>query len=299
MSTIAYNPTLDHAEKVARSIEQMKLAAAMSERYYGKPIMLCYSGGKDSDVLLDVAMHSGVEFEVEHSLTSVDAPETIYHIRDVFSKLRDDGIDAHIAIPRYRDGSRKTMWNLIARKGMPPTRICRYCCGELKEVAGRNRAIATGVRRAESAKRSKRGYATNVSSSRDREQLDFDDVYSLFEDAEHGIEHDSAFISSCKVKGKTMFNPIIEWLDDDVWQHIAENGIEVNPLYAKGNRRIGCIGCPFTGRSGMLDDFERYPRYRDAYLRAFGKMLKRREEVGKPTEWKTAEEVMDWWIGEA
>jgi len=32
------------------------------------------------------------------------------------------------------------------------------------------------------------------------------------------------------------------------------------------------------------------------YLRAFTKMLERREERGRSGSWKTAEDVMNWWI---
>lgn len=290
-----YQPTLDHAQKVERSVEQMKLAGAMSERYYGKPILVCYSGGKDSDVLLDIAKRSGIAFEVQHSLTSVDFPETVRHVKKVFSALKADGIEARIVVPHYRDGRRKTMWNLISRKSLPPTRICRYCCGELKEAAGNHRAIATGVRRAESVARSKRGFAANIHRTKG-EQLEYEDVWSLFNDADHFVEHDSKFLDSCKVQGRTAFNPIIEWLDDDVWQHIEENGIEINPLYAEGKKRVGCIGCPLARRSEREDDFARYPQYRDAYMRAFEKMLEHRKESGKPTEWEDAEDVMNWWM---
>lgn len=31
---------------------------------------------------------------------------------------------------RGKDGTQKTMWNLIVKKKMPPTRFCRYCCAE-------------------------------------------------------------------------------------------------------------------------------------------------------------------------
>ena len=38
------------------------------------------------------------------------------------------------------------MWNLIPKKLMPPTRLVRYCCQELKENNANGRYIATGVR---------------------------------------------------------------------------------------------------------------------------------------------------------
>ena len=51
----------------------------MSKRYYDAPIICTYSGGKDSDVLLDLFIRSGVEFEAHNSHTTVDAPDTVYY----------------------------------------------------------------------------------------------------------------------------------------------------------------------------------------------------------------------------
>jgi phosphoadenosine phosphosulfate reductase len=49
------------------------------------------------------------------------------------------------------------MWNLIPKKGMPPLRIMRYCCSELKEQGGKGRLKITGVRAAESKNRADNG----------------------------------------------------------------------------------------------------------------------------------------------
>lgn len=60
---------------------------------------------------------------------------------------------------------------------------------------------------------------------------------------------------------------------------------------------IGCIGCPMAGTQGMLKEFARYPKYYEAYLRAFERMLQVRRDNGKPyTHWQSAQDVMDWWI---
>ena len=72
--------------------------------------------------------------------------------------------------------------------------------------------------------------------------------------------------------------------------------VEVNPLYADGFNRIGCIGCPFASIAEREREFERWPKYRDAYMRAFAKMLKHRRECGLETQWETPEEVFDWWM---
>lgn len=39
--------------------------------------------------------------------------------------------------------------------------------------------------------------------------------------------------------------------------------------------------------------FHDYPKYKEAYIRAFDKMLKERKET---IGWQSGEEVFDWWL---
>lgn len=114
----------------------------------GTPYYLAYSGGKDSDVVRILAALADVPHEIHHSLTSVDAPETIAYIKTIANVRIDKA--------RFSDGTPKTMWNLIPKKLVPPTRIARWCCSELKEGGGKYRLKITGVRWAESVARSQR-----------------------------------------------------------------------------------------------------------------------------------------------
>lgn len=142
-------------EKINKSYEVLKTAAKVSKTYYHAPLIVTYSGGKDSDVLLKLAMEclDEEDFEVLNNHTTVDAPETVYYIRDKFKKLNEIGIKATIRYPHYEDGRPKTMWSLIVDRQIPPTRLARYCCKELKETTTPNRMKATGVRKAESFNR--------------------------------------------------------------------------------------------------------------------------------------------------
>ena len=63
-----------------RAIERLKIGAEMSEQYYKKPLMITYSGGKDSDICVELAIRSGINFEVHNSHTTADAPETVRYI---------------------------------------------------------------------------------------------------------------------------------------------------------------------------------------------------------------------------
>ena len=271
-------------EKMA--FERLRLGAETSKRMYNAPLLLCYSGGKDSDVLLQLAINSGIDFEVLHNHTTIDAPETVYHIRNTFKKLELQGIKCTIEKPTYK-GERVTMWSLIPMKMFPPTRIVRYCCTVLKERGGRNRAIATGVRRAESIARSKRGIYEDYNSDKKKKIIlnnDNDDKRRWFE--------------RCQKQAKTIINPIVDWNDENIKDYIQSEKIDLNPLYCEGFRRVGCVGCPMAGKHRYVE-FRRYPTYKKAYIHAFDRMLSARIANDKDkTKWQTGYDVFRWWLEE-
>lgn len=142
-------------EKVSQAQRALKLAADMSKSYYGEKLVLTYSGGKDSDVMLDLAVDvlEEKDFEVINSHTGVDAPQTVKHIKKVFKELESKGIQTTIHIPRDENGKQISMRSLIIQYKYPPTRTARYCCKVLKETSVPNRLCALGVRGAESTNR--------------------------------------------------------------------------------------------------------------------------------------------------
>ena len=148
-----------------KAIMRLREAADTSERFYKAPLIVTTSGGKDSSVCVALAEKAGIDFEVMHNHTTVDAPETVYFIRHEFKRLEEKGVKCTVNYPHYK-GERVTMWSLIPQKLMPPTRLVRYCCSILKERGGQGRYITTGVRWAESAARKKnRGIFENGHSN--------------------------------------------------------------------------------------------------------------------------------------
>lgn len=267
--------------------ERLKAASDMSLRLFKQPLVITYSGGKDSDVLLHLAEISGIPFEVLHSLTTADAPETVRHVYDTLKRLEGKGIKCTVDKHVQSDGNRVTMWNLIPRKLMPPTRLARYCCAELKEGGGKGRFIATGVRWAESTARKKnRGTLEVLATTGRKNNLvllnDNDEKRRLFE--------------TCQLKGERVVNPIIDWQEADVLDYAAAEKIRMNPLYCEGFRRVGCIGCPMASSSRIME-FARYPKFKAAYIRAFDKMLARRMAKGKDAHsWRSGVDVFHWWM---
>jgi len=278
-----------HEEKIEKSIQRIVQAYEIATQM-SNTLILAYSGGKDSDVLIDLAIKSGVPFVVQHNHTTVDAPETVYHIRDVFKRLESQGIPTKINFPPEivtTDGkvTRATMWNLIPKKLMPPTRIVRYCCEYFKERRFDNQHIMTGVRWAESVRRKKgRGVHEKLHKQKEKRVIymdENDDAHKLFE--------------ICHKKARAATNPIIDWTTEEIWDYIRQNNIAVNPLYALGYSRVGCIGCPMNTKA--LREFERYPKHKAAYVKAFEQMRLVRERRGLDNagNFQSAETVFRWW----
>nr|DAK83821.1 MAG TPA: phosphoadenosine-phosphosulfate reductase [Caudoviricetes sp.] len=266
------------------AIELLKVASEMPLKLYKQPLVITYSGGKDSDVLLHLAGKAGIPYEALHSLTTADAPETVRHVWATFRRLELQGVPCTIDTHKTQDGRNVTMWNLIPRKLMPPTRLMRYCCTELKEGGGKGRFIATGVRWAESVKRKNRGML-EVQHSDIRKRL------TLMNDND---ESRMAF-ESCQLKGKRVVNPIVGWQEADIWDYVSAEHICMNPLYDCGWKRVGCIGCPMAGKH-RITEFARYPKIKAAYVRAFDRMLAERQKRGLSCNWQTGVDVMHWWM---
>ena len=275
------------SDKEQMAILRLREASEMSLSQYKKPLLITSSGGKDSSVCVELARRAGIPFEVLHNHTTADAPETVYFVRREFARLDAMGVPCKVEYPRYK-GERTSMWALIPQKLMPPTRVVRYCCSVLKERGGQGRFLATGVRWSESIRRrDSRGIFEKSATDPAKRIIlssDKDDKRRLFE--------------HCTAQATRVCNPIIDWVDSDVWDFLLSEKIPVNPLYAEGFSRVGCVGCPMAGKR-RYRDFARWPAYEKLYIRAFDKMLEIRRQRGKlGGSWRsdtTGEDVFHWW----
>ena len=102
-------------------------------------IELSYSGGKDSDVILELAKMAGIPYRAIYKNTTIDPKGTIAHAREM---------GAEVIHPK------KTFFQLVSEKGFP-SRFARFCCSALKEYKICDRAIQ-GIRRSESRKRAEK-----------------------------------------------------------------------------------------------------------------------------------------------
>jgi len=82
------------------------------------------------------------------------------------------------------DRPEKSMWEIIPDRLMPPTRLVRYCCALLKEGGGEGRVVLTGIKKSDSTKRR------------------------------------SAVVRSCRKNGRVVVNPLLNWVDEEIWEYI-------------------------------------------------------------------------------
>ena len=228
------------------AIERLK-AFEPPEGYY-----LAFSGGKDSICIYDLAVRAKVKFDAHYNVTGIDPPELVKFIKVNYPTV-------------IRDMPEMSIWRWIEKKGLP-TRVNRWCCEKLKERGGHGRRVVTGIRWAESNKRSKR-------------QL----------------------TEACyKDKLKVYVNPIIDWQDIDVWQYINERNLEYCCLYNEGFKRIGCIMCPMAGMRKeegnatlkfVTHGVDRAFRYFEGY--GISNHIK---PDSKSNPFKDKEEYWNWWL---
>ena len=125
-------------KKVDQAIKLLKSAGKMAKEH-GQSLEIAYSGGKDSDVILELAKMAGIEYRAIYKNTTIDPPGTIKH-----------AIENGCEVMRPS----KNFLQLISHSGFPSRRN-RFCCARLKEYKVLDYAVV-GVRRDESAKRAER-----------------------------------------------------------------------------------------------------------------------------------------------
>ena len=174
-------------------------------------------------------------------------------------------------------------------------------------MGGGNSVTLTGVRRAESVKRSKRNTyeVSNRKFSGDSKD-DFDlwrkeQIAQMTKNTNQDqfAEQGETEVRCIKGKDKIIINPIIEWTDKDVWDFL-NNVVKVEhcELYDRGYHRLGCLFCPMASMKEQRRMERDYPKYKRQFLRTIHKLRECRDTNGLDDYYvgMTDEDVFQWWL---
>lgn len=202
--------------------------------YGDEPLEVAYSGGKDSDVILELTRMSGVPYRAIYKSTTIDPPGTIAHAMRA---------GADILRPR------KSFFQLVKEKGCP-SRFKRFCCNELKEYPVL-RNVVIGVRMDESVARARR-YREPVVCRVYNKRKDIR-VQQILPILDWTLEDEREFIQE---QGITL-HP----------HYYREDGTP------DLTRRLGCMCCPLMSQRKRLEEFKAHPGILRLYIRAMHKYL--------------------------
>ena len=251
--------------KICTSITTIQRAAKLAQNYTGKPLVVAFSGGKDSQTVYHLAKAAGVDFEAVYSATTIDPPEVVRFIKKYYPMVR-------FHVPNM------SFWQLVEKTRMLPNRHMRYCCSVLKESTSPGRVTLTGVRREESVKRAK------------RQILDINKKPRQFDEFERTDKIDVQCFGNGKEK--ITVNPILDWTETDVWQYL--NNVANVPhceLYDKGRHRVGCLFCPMKNPKEIVDDMRRYPHQFERLKKTVAKIAETSKAFSNDPK-----AYLEWWL---
>lgn len=176
-------------------------------------VELCYSGGKDSDVILELAKMAGINYRAIYKNTTIDPPGTIKHC-----------IDNGVKVVRPKI----SFFQLIEKKGFP-TRRARFCCEYLKEYKIMDKAIQ-GIRRSESVKRAKTYNEPTMCRIYGSKKNHVEAIFPILDFTDKDVEE---IVKERDIK----LHPL----------YYNEDG----SLNIK--KRLGCMGCPLKNDNGLAD----------------------------------------------
>lgn len=223
-------------------------------------MFVSFSGGKDSTVVSDLVINA-----LNKNIIHIYGDTTLeYPASEIYIKRFKDN---HPLIPMLTAKNKDQDFNNLCEVIGPPARMLRWCCTVFKTGAitkkidstfKNSKSILTfqGIRRNESLSRSKY----------DRESND------------------------SKIKKQIAVNPIIDWMDFDVWLYLLSNNVDFNDAYKQGFSRVGCWCCP---NNTAWSEFLSAIYMNDKYKKFRSILYEYAKKVGKP-DWKDYIDNGEW-----
>lgn len=214
-------------------------------------VIVTFSGGKDSLAsLLWVRNNLTKDFTTVFCDTGWEHPLTYQYIEEIREKL-----DLNLVTIKSKkfDG----MVDLVKKKSRWPSSQRRFCTSELKTIpmidyiideVNDDILVIQGIRAAESARRAEMSkqctyfkyYAQPY--GKDKNGKDKFHTYRRKDVLAFRERH-----------ADDLLRPVFEWSAQQVIDYIIENGVQPNPLYKMGYKRVGCYPCVMASQQDIYN----------------------------------------------
>ncbi|WP_423792843.1 phosphoadenosine phosphosulfate reductase family protein [Methanocaldococcus indicus] len=236
----AINLTIKANEEVIKKYEQNAIGFIKNTvEKINRPVIVAYSGGKDSLTTLILVKKALSNFDVLFIDTGLELPETLENIKEV-----EDTYNIKVNVIKSPN-----FWELVDKYGVP-ARDYRWCSdilklNPLKEYLEKN-------------------YKDDV--------LSFVGIrkYESFNRAKKKLVHRNTYI-----KKQINALPIFHWSALHVWIYLLKENAPYNKLYEKGFDRIGCYICPAMGLGEIERIKKLYPNLWDRWERKLKEFAKK------------------------
>lgn len=221
--------------------------------------IVSFSGGKDSTALILWALENVGQFDVIFADTGWEHPITYQYVDEIEQTvLKKHGCKLHRVKSRKYEGFE----DLAVKRKIVPSTKARFCTQELKlypihdfihsnEFNNERTTMYVGVRAEESPSRAKLA----------EEAFDID-------------------YYGCWIK-----RPLLRWSSQDVFDIMKKHGVEPNPLYKMGMKRVGCMPCIMSGLKEFKEISIRFPEVIEKVSALEKKLGRSFFSVGKIPDW--------------
>ena len=236
-------------EEATREVQKYK------DRYVLEDMMVSFSGGKDSTVTSHIVRTALGSNNILHVFgdTTLEFPYTLEY-KKRFNSREDDNEakGVKVLVAKNREKNFEQLCEVVG----PPSRVMRWCCTVFKTGAIQ-KTIASAFKK-----------KTNI--------LSFQGIRHSESISRSKYDRES---QSPKIAKQTVFSPIIDWIDYDVWLYILTTGIDFNYAYRLGWTRVGCWCCP---NNGGWSEFLAKIHMHDQYSHWHELLVNFAKQIGKP-----------------